>query len=188
MLRSLGPAALLVACVACVACGPSKGQPPAPATAANVNDDATRDPSTHCRPLGGDATATVRLLSHGSHALAKTDLTLDLGDARLTGEDFVLDDDGNTPRPLPVDQAVDAAALAELRATLAAICVARVALAEDSFAAPGGSSALEVTETDGGQFWITLGTAQLPAPAVVARVSVDQWKQLMALWPASEGK
>lgn len=186
MPRSLGAAALLVACVAC---GPNKGQTPAPATASDVNHDATQEPSTAgCRPLGGDATATLRLLSQGSHALARADLTLDLAQARLSGESFVLDDDGNTPRPLPVDQAVDPATIAELRATLTAICVARVPVAEDSSAAPGGSSALEVTETDGGRFWIAPGAAQLPAPAVVAKVSVDQWKQIMALWPASEGK
>ena len=186
MPRSLRAAALLVACVAC---GPSKGQPPAPATANDMNDDATRQPTTDaCRPLGGDATATLRLLSQGSHALAKADLTIDLAGAHMTGEDFVLDDDGNTPRPLPVDQAVDAAAIAELRATLAAICVARVQLAEDSFAAPGGASSIEVTETDGSTFWIAPGAAQLPAPAVVAEVSVDEWKRIMALWPASAGK
>ncbi|MEZ4381044.1 MAG: hypothetical protein R3A79_06830 [Nannocystaceae bacterium] len=182
MPRLAGLAALTFACVAC---GPSKGQPSTPASDSDVNPASAR-PSAACPALGGDATTTLRLVSQGSHALARADLTLSLDEARMRGEDFILE--GNDPRALPVDQAVDPAVIAELRATLATLCAPRTALRADSAAAPGGASAIEVTEADGASFWIVPGAAQVAAPATVAAISVDDWKRLLALWPASAGK
>ncbi len=136
---------------------------------------------TDCEPLGGPDTVSLRLVSQASHAGALHDVTWDLEANRLRGDSYTLND--STPVPHQVDTEVEAARANTLRKTLAELCVVRVPFDEDQAQAPGGYTALQVKERDGGEFWISAGPASIPAPGKLASVEREQWDRIVEPFP-----
>lgn len=154
-------------------------------------------PTTHAKSEGppgqceGLLLADDRSIQHrgqGSHGAATTDVTLDLTTGRLSGQDYKLDDDGNTPIPLAVDQQVAPEVLAALREHMESSCAPRRVASAGEASAPGGSTTLEIKHADGSSLFVVIGAATIPAGSIVASPSREDWSTLFELWPKSEGK
>ncbi len=140
-----------------------------------------------CESLLRADDVSIQHRGQGSHGAATTDVTLDLATGRLRGKGYRLDDSG-TPVPLSVDQEVSPEVLGALRELLGSICAPREVVESQEHAAPGGSTQLEIKHADGTSLLVVIGASNLPAGAIVARPSRDEWTQIFELWPEAEGK
>ena len=100
-------------CVACVGCSkqaPDSATPSAGGATAAV-----------CRDLTAGL-ESIQMVSQGSHALARHDLTVNVATRELSGQSYTLSDSDSTPRPQPVKRAVTAEENDTLLGSLKTIC------------------------------------------------------------------
>ena len=137
-------------------------------------------------PALDEKSNTVRIFGTGSHALAKTDVTIELPSGKMTGTTFELD--GSDVKPVTVDDTLRPEELSKLRQALEATCiVAKTPSSEPKTkGVPGGYSYLEIVGS-GGTLWVMFGTPleKMPAGARFASVSRDEWKRITAACPTT---
>ena len=140
------------------------------------------EPKANCVPALDASSKTARLFGIGSHALAKTDVTIDLASGKMTGTTYELD--GRDVKPIAVDDTLKPVELNKLRDALKATCIEAKTPTGKPQPVPGGHSYIELVSGTG-TVWVMFGTPceKLPVGARYASVTREDWKRITTAYP-----
>ncbi len=133
-------------------------------------------------PALDDSSKTVRIFGTGSHADAKTNVTIELASGKMTGTTFELD--SSDVKTVTVDDTLRPEELKKLREALKATCVVLQKPSGKAQGVPGGYSYLEIVGSKG-TIWLVFGKPheKMPEGGQYGSLSRDEWKRVTAAYP-----
>jgi len=191
----LGGVAMGTLCLLCVACesGPTATPTAAPQTSSTPTvptptattataATATAEPTGDCVPALGAGSRTARIFGIGSHADAKTNVTIELASGKMTGTTFELDD--SKVMVVEVNDTLRPEELSKLTDALKATCVVPKTPPEKAQGVPGGYSYLAIAGS-AGTLWLTFGKPheKMPAGGKYAELTREAWDRVVAAYP-----
>jgi hypothetical protein len=174
-------AAVFLVALGCGGCSKPAAPSPAsaPAKARSVGIVPASTPT--CRDVWGADDRRIRLVSQGSHAAARTDVSIDVASRKATGSTFELE--GDTPVPVVVERTLPAADLDPLIEYLGALCVPVQVAGHTGDDTTTGTTYFEITDASDTTRKLSHAISGVTAGETHQSLERDQWDQVIRRWP-----